>query len=84
MPPLPFELLPIFKHVGGIPSETAISPVQRSQRPELFVKGTGGGTGATGRAFVMVMTFFPQLFQDLGLGCWKEKMKKGLEFLALL
>jgi hypothetical protein len=23
MPPLPFELLPIFKHVGGIPSETA-------------------------------------------------------------
>ena len=60
------------------------SPVQRSQRPELFVKGTGGGTGATGRAFVMVMTFFPQLFQDLGLGCWKEKMKKGLEFLALL
>lgn len=55
------------------------SPVQRSQRPELFVKGTGG-TGATGRAFVVVMTFFPQLFQDLGR-CWKEKMKKGLEFL---
>ena len=64
MPPLPFELLPIFKDVGGIPSETAKPSPEEPK--------------------AMVMTFFPQLFQDLGLGCWKEKMKKGLEFLALL
>lgn len=63
MPPLRFELLPIFKDVGGIPSETAKPSPEEPK--------------------AMVMTFFPQLFQDLGLGCW-EKMKKGLEFLALI
>ena len=53
----------------------------RSQRQELFAKGTGGATGGT---FVMVTLKFPKNFKtvwDAGK-IWKEMT--GLEFLALL
>ena len=81
MPPLPLECC-LLSNALKASRQRLQSPVRRSQRPELFVKGSGG-TGATG-TFVMVMTFFAEVFQDLRLGCWGEKMKKGVEFLALL